>query len=205
MSFLSSDSYIAALRMVRSWCSLPWTTCHNYLMCSLRYRSKILAIKHHYLHKQVLLICCPYLTGKVLSPFLLSISRWGTGYHRKFSFQLNPPYVISDPAMYSNVSSLITSMIGHTTVFLLEKEKKEKKTKNWLFFKQNIFSCYAEYLAYFEASPMLLCPAQQGPRLLRHCSGDTAVSRSHLQGPFCRKKGGNGNTLRKRKGGRWGE
>lgn len=59
-----------------------------------------------------------YLTGSVLSPFLRSISLCGTGYQRKFSFQLNPPYVISDPAMYSNVSSLITSMMGHTTVFL---------------------------------------------------------------------------------------
>lgn len=59
-----------------------------------------------------------YLTGSVLSPFLRSISRCGTGYQRKFSFQLNPPYVISEPAMYSNVSSLITSMMGHTTVLL---------------------------------------------------------------------------------------
>lgn len=59
-----------------------------------------------------------YLTGSVLSPFLRSISLCGTGYQRKFSFQLNPPYVISEPAMYSNVSSLITSMMGHTTVFL---------------------------------------------------------------------------------------
>lgn len=59
-----------------------------------------------------------YLTGRVLSPFLRSISLCGTGYQRKFSFQLKPPYVISEPAMYSNVSSLITSMMGHTTVFL---------------------------------------------------------------------------------------
>lgn len=32
-----------------------------------------------------------YLTGSVLSPFRRSISLWGTGYQRKFSFQLNPP------------------------------------------------------------------------------------------------------------------
>lgn len=59
-----------------------------------------------------------HLTGSVRSPFRRSISLWGTGYQRKFSFQLKPPYVMSDPAMYSNVSSLITSMMGHTTVFL---------------------------------------------------------------------------------------
>ncbi len=59
-----------------------------------------------------------YLTGRDLSPFLRSISLCGTGYQRKFSFQLKPPYVISEPAMYSNESSLITSMMGHTTVFL---------------------------------------------------------------------------------------
>lgn len=63
-----------------------------------------------------------YLTGSVLSPLRRSISRWGTGYQRKFSFQLNPPYVISDPAMYSNVSSLMTSMIGHTTAVLKDNK-----------------------------------------------------------------------------------
>lgn len=59
-----------------------------------------------------------HLTGKVRSPLRLSISLWGTGYHLKFSFQLKPPYVMSEPAMYSNVSSLMTSMMGQTTAFL---------------------------------------------------------------------------------------
>jgi len=39
-------------------------------------------------------------------------------YHLKFNFQLKPPHVISEAVMYSNVSSDITSIIGHTTVFL---------------------------------------------------------------------------------------
>lgn len=59
-----------------------------------------------------------YRVGTARSPFLLSSSRCGTGYQRKFSFQLNPPQVMSDPVIYSNVSSLITSMMGHTTDFL---------------------------------------------------------------------------------------
>lgn len=59
-----------------------------------------------------------HLTGNVLSPFLLSISRCGTGYQRKFSFQLKPPYVMSDPTMNSKVSSLMTSIMGQTTVEL---------------------------------------------------------------------------------------
>lgn len=39
-------------------------------------------------------------------------------HHLKFNFQLNPPHVISDAVTYSKVSSDITSIIGHTTVFL---------------------------------------------------------------------------------------
>lgn len=39
-------------------------------------------------------------------------------YHLKFNFQLKPPHVISEAVMYSNVSSDMTSIIGHTTVFL---------------------------------------------------------------------------------------
>jgi hypothetical protein len=39
-------------------------------------------------------------------------------YHLKFSFQLKPPHVISEAVIYSKVSSDITSIIGHTTVFL---------------------------------------------------------------------------------------
>lgn len=39
-------------------------------------------------------------------------------YHLKFSFQLNPPQVISEAVIYSKDSSEITSIIGHTTVFL---------------------------------------------------------------------------------------
>lgn len=39
-------------------------------------------------------------------------------YHLKFNFQLNPPQVMSEAVMYSNVSSDMTSMIGQTTVFL---------------------------------------------------------------------------------------
>ena len=42
----------------------------------------------------------------------------GTGYHLKLSFQLKPPHVMSLPVMYSKVSSLMTSIIGQTTVFL---------------------------------------------------------------------------------------
>lgn len=38
-------------------------------------------------------------------------------YHLKFNFQLNPPQVISEAVIYSNVSSDITSIIGQTTVF----------------------------------------------------------------------------------------
>ena len=36
-------------------------------------------------------------------------------YHLKLSFQLNPPQVISEAVTYSNVSSEMTSIIGHTT------------------------------------------------------------------------------------------
>ena len=39
-------------------------------------------------------------------------------YHLKFSFQLKPPQVMSDAVTYSNDSSEITSIIGHTTIFL---------------------------------------------------------------------------------------
>lgn len=39
-------------------------------------------------------------------------------YHLKFNFQLNPPHVMSDACMYSNVVSDMTSMMGHTTVLL---------------------------------------------------------------------------------------
>lgn len=44
-------------------------------------------------------------------------------YHLKFNFQLKPPHVISEAVMYSNVSSDITSIIGHTTVFLQSKNQ----------------------------------------------------------------------------------
>lgn len=60
----------------------------------------------------------PYLIGTLLSPCRLSDSLLGAGYHLKFNFQLKPPHVVSPPGMYSNVSSLITSIIGHTTDFL---------------------------------------------------------------------------------------
>ena len=40
-------------------------------------------------------------------------------YHRKLSFQLKPPHVMSDAVTYSKVSSDITSMIGQTTAFRL--------------------------------------------------------------------------------------
>src|SRR6218665_3787624 len=56
-----------------------------------------------------------YLMGKLRSPPLRSSSRVAAPYHRKLSLQLNPPQVISNPMMYSNESSLITSMIGQTT------------------------------------------------------------------------------------------
>lgn len=56
------------------------------------------------------------LSGAVLSLFLRCISLDGTRYHLKFNFQLNPPHVWSDAVTYSNVSSLMTSMMGHTTV-----------------------------------------------------------------------------------------
>ena len=39
-------------------------------------------------------------------------------HQRKLSFQLKPPHVMSDAVTYSNVSSEMTSMMGHTTVFL---------------------------------------------------------------------------------------
>ncbi len=38
-------------------------------------------------------------------------------YHRKLSFQLNPPHVISEAVTYSKVSSEMTSMMGQTTAF----------------------------------------------------------------------------------------
>lgn len=59
-----------------------------------------------------------HFVGLLLSPPLLSSSLWGTGYQRKFSFQLKPPQVMSEPVMYSNESSPMTSMIGHTTAVL---------------------------------------------------------------------------------------
>ena len=65
-----------------------------------------------------------YFVGLLLSPPRLSSSLWGTGYQRKFSFQLNPPHVISEPVMYSKVSSPITSMIGHTTAVLQKQRLK---------------------------------------------------------------------------------
>ena len=68
-----------------------------------------------------------YLTGRVRSPLRRSISLWGTGYQRKLSFQLKPPYVMSEPAMYSNVSSLMTSMMGHTTAFLQTARENHEK------------------------------------------------------------------------------
>lgn len=42
----------------------------------------------------------------------------GATHHLKLSFQLKPPHVMSDPGMYSKVSSLMTSMMGHTTLVL---------------------------------------------------------------------------------------
>ena len=71
------------------------------------------------------------LTGWDLSPPRLSNSLCGTGYQRKFNFQLNPPHVMSDPVMYSNVSSLITSMIGHATDVLKYKQNKYQYILNW--------------------------------------------------------------------------
>lgn len=56
-------------------------------------------------------------------------------YHLKFSFQLNPPQVMSEAVTYSNVSSDITSITGQTTVFLKFKEKlclNKNKTQNYL-------------------------------------------------------------------------
>lgn len=78
------------------------------------------------LQKEWWRVLFPDLTGRVRSPLRRSISLWGTGYQRKLSFQLKPPYVMSDPAMYSNVSSLITSIIGHTTVFLEDQSEIRK-------------------------------------------------------------------------------
>jgi len=36
---------------------------------------------------------------------------------------LKPPHVISEPVIYLNESSLITSIIGHTTAVLTEQKK----------------------------------------------------------------------------------
>lgn len=58
------------------------------------------------------------LTGRVRSMFLLSISLQETGYQQKLSFQVNLPSVISEPAIHSEALSLITWMVGHSTVFL---------------------------------------------------------------------------------------
>lgn len=55
-------------------------------------------------------------TGRDRSPCLLSTSLWGTRYQRKLSFQLNPPQVMSEAGMYSKFSSLMTSMMGQTTL-----------------------------------------------------------------------------------------
>lgn len=96
MSFLSSDNYIAALRIGPI---LVFSTLNSVPqlsnMCSLilHQLSIIIYINEYTVetNNTVLLIHSPHLTGKVLSPFLLSISRWGTGYQRKLSFQLNPP------------------------------------------------------------------------------------------------------------------
>ena len=57
-------------------------------------------------------------SGILRSPPRRFSSLWGTGYQRKLSFQLKPPHVKSEPVMYSNVSSLMTSMIGQTTAVL---------------------------------------------------------------------------------------
>ena len=76
---------------------------------------------------KVAVVCVTDLTGSVRSPLRRSISLWGTGYQRKLSFQLKPPYVMSDPAMYSNVSSLITSIMGHTTVLLRQSQTRRRQ------------------------------------------------------------------------------
>ena len=44
-------------------------------------------------------------------------------HHRKLSFQLKPPHVMSEAVTYSKVSSEMTSIIGHTTVFLIKKTR----------------------------------------------------------------------------------
>ena len=93
-----------------------------------------------------------YLSGSDRSPLRRSNSLCGTLYQRKFIFQLNPPHVMSDPVMYSNVSSLITSMIGQITIDLRQKQHSTQPQKTpdiatdiymWLITKQN---CKSELL-----------------------------------------------------------
>lgn len=93
-----------------------------------RNRTKSLISSSENLLEELWRVRLPHLTGSVRSPLRRSISLWGTGYQRKLSFQLKPPYVMSDPAMYSNVSSLMTSMMGHTTVFLEEQSDKQNRS-----------------------------------------------------------------------------
>ena len=106
-TWLNREVRVSCTAAARSWWGLNW----------LRDTS-IQQVKPGSSYFKVYPAVITNLTGSVRSPLRRSISLWGTGYQRKLSFQLKPPYVMSDPAMYSKVSSLITSMMGHTTVLL---------------------------------------------------------------------------------------
>ena len=58
------------------------------------------------------------LIGNEVSRFRLTISRSGTGIQSNTKWLSKPPYVISEPVRYSNVSSDTTSITGHGIVFL---------------------------------------------------------------------------------------
>ena len=121
-TWLNREVRVSCTAAARSWWGLNW----------LRDTS-IQQVKPGSSYFKVYPAVITNLTGSVRSPLRRSISLWGTGYQRKLSFQLKPPYVMSDPAMYSKVSSLITSMMGHTTVLLQQMHTHTQTSDRLLF------------------------------------------------------------------------
>lgn len=76
---------------------------------------------------------------------LCSQSQSSGPYHLKFSFQLKPPHVISLAGMYSKVSSLITSMMGQTTVVLssaiLDSKGSSQPSVHSQWASRNVITC----------------------------------------------------------------
>lgn len=92
--------------------------CHRSIACRWRKDHQLLSASCLKQFSSRTILQLPYSIGAERSPLRRCISRVGTVYQRKFRCQLKPPHVMSDAVTYSNVSSLITSMMGATTRFL---------------------------------------------------------------------------------------